>query len=88
MAKPNVAIPPVPSRMTGDPVEDVQVLYQFLQQFRNQLIVESGIVKRLDKIAALMPMSTEISDPPTKAEVDELKTLINNILAAAKGTGI
>jgi hypothetical protein len=85
MSKIGVPIPPLPQALSGNLADDIDTIYKFLANFRQQLIVASGIVQRLDAIGKLNVMTTEISATPTKAEIDEIRTLLNNVIRAAKG---
>lgn len=85
MSSVDVPIPPVPPRLTGNPAADVAMLHDFISQFRQQLIVGSAIVKRVDTIGKLAPLTITISDPPTKSEIDKIVLLLNNVINAANG---
>lgn len=72
-----------PPRLTGSPAKDSVIINDYLFQLFNSLIVQSRIIERLDAISELATIASEISDPPTKEEVEALRDKINAIINAA-----
>ena len=81
----NVAIPPVPAALSGNTADDIRIIHTFLLDFRQQLIVASGIVKRMDQIAELETLDFAVSSSPTQAEIEKIKSLCNQIITKARG---
>ena len=82
MAVNNSTIPAVP-RLTGNPKIDNQSIMNWAQDLYRVIVVEQKIPDRLNQIATLPLITTAISNPPTQAEVEAVKTMVNAIITAA-----
>ena len=82
MAVNNSTIPTAP-RLTGNPRVDNNSIMNWAQDLYRVVLVEQKIPERLNQIATLAQITTTISNPPTQAQVEELKQKINAIIAAA-----
>jgi len=72
-----------PPRLTGNPKEDPQILNDYLFTLVTQMFTDNQILDRLNRIAALDPLSLTISNPPTQAEVQAVANKLDAVIAAA-----
>lgn len=82
MATNNSTIPTAP-RLTGNIPVDMQAIVLWASDLYKVVVVEQQIPTRLNQIANLAQLTTAISDPPTKAEVEEIRDAVNAIILAA-----
>lgn len=80
----NVSTTPTPPRATGNIQADIQAIISWGYDLYRALVVEQRLADRLNAIAAIATSTTVISNPPTKANVEELQTKINAIIAAVQ----
>lgn len=79
----NAATIPPPPRVTGNPQLDSVALTNWAYDLYKAVVVEQQLPARLNAIADLAQITTTISNPPTQAEVTEIKNKINAIINAA-----
>ncbi len=73
-----------PPRLKGDPATDAFESNRYLFQLYYELVVNQKLGNRLDAIAALAPLPTNLTGTPTAAQLNAISAAVNAIIAAAK----
>lgn len=79
----NSATIPTPPRLTGNPAVDAQLLTNWAYDLYRAVVVELQLPDRVNAIADVPQLTTEISASPTQAQVEQIRDKINAIIVAA-----
>jgi hypothetical protein len=64
--------------------QDMAAIVNWGWDLYRTLVVEQRLGERLNAISSVERLTQTISDPPTKAEVENVQTAVNAIIAAAE----
>ena len=75
---------PTPPRLTGNPADDSKAMVDWAWILYKNLVIETQMAQRLEAIANVSKLTQTITDPPTKTEVENIQTAVNEIIEAAR----
>jgi hypothetical protein len=81
---PSMILVLAPPRLTGDPQTDNSNLQRWLFELYQTLTVKMQLDARLNAIAAVDQLPTNLTDPPTAAQLNTISTTVNAVITTAK----